>query len=290
MTTITKTPQRIVFWRAAGCFKSPLAILETLEDPNNGLHMKDGRPIFIRSLNGSKYIPRDTDMVINWGNAGLATFPELKDAYQKLKFRMLNKPAKVAIGSNKLESFKAFLTAGVASVPFTTDKEIAKEWLNKGMVIARKSLTGCCGEGIVVIDPTKTTVLPNAPLYTKYVKKTHEYRVHVFNEKVIDVTIKKLQKGKDPKGAGIIRNVNDGWKFSHAFQLEPEDQNILNNLGVAAVKACGLDIGAVDIIWNKYYNKYYVLEVNTAPGLELRKTIDAYANAILDLSKKVITK
>lgn len=45
-----------------------------------------------------------------------------------------------------------------------------------------------------------------------------------------------------------------------------------------AVKACGLDFGAVDIIWNNHYQKAYVLEINTAPGLE-GSSVDNYRKA-----------
>jgi D-alanine-D-alanine ligase-like ATP-grasp enzyme len=38
----------------------------------------------------------------------------------------------------------------------------------------------------------------------------------------------------------------------------------------------GLDFGAVDVIWNAQKEKPYVLEINTAPGLE-GQTIADYA-------------
>ena len=44
--------------------------------------------------------------------------------------------------------------------------------------------------------------------------------------------------------------------------------------------AVGLKIGAVDIIWNELENKCYVLEINTAPGLE-GTTLVKYTEAIL---------
>ena len=43
---------------------------------------------------------------------------------------------------------------------------------------------------------------------------------------------------------------------------------VRDTIAVNAVKALGLDFGAVDIIYNEKENQYYVLEVNTAPGLE----------------------
>jgi glutathione synthase/RimK-type ligase-like ATP-grasp enzyme len=51
---------------------------------------------------------------------------------------------------------------------------------------------------------------------------------------------------------------------------------------LAAVSALGLDFGAVDIIWNEREDKCYVLEVNTAPGLQ-GSTLENYANAIMEV-------
>jgi hypothetical protein len=44
-----------------------------------------------------------------------------------------------------------------------------------------------------------------------------------------------------------------------------------------------LDFGAVDLIWNENQNVVYVLEVNTAPGMEgttLENYCDAFSNAL----------
>ena len=51
-------------------------------------------------------------------------------------------------------------------------------------------------------------------------------------------------------------------------------------LAISAVDSLGLDFGAVDIIWNESEDQYYVLEVNTAPGVE-GTTLQKYTEAIL---------
>jgi glutathione synthase/RimK-type ligase-like ATP-grasp enzyme len=45
-----------------------------------------------------------------------------------------------------------------------------------------------------------------------------------------------------------------------------------------AVAALGLDFGGVDVIWNERRQMAYVLEVNTACGLE-GQTVNDYAEA-----------
>ena len=279
MTTITKTKptyDRIVFWRAKGCFKSAYAILDILEDPNKPLTLKGtNKPLFIRTLEGSKYVPKKSDYLINWGNGGFNTFKELLQPKTE-EPKLINNPVFVDIAANKIKTFKALDKAKVESLSWTTNKAQAEKWQKEhnATIVVRKTIDGCCGEGIEIIEPQNK--LPDAPLYTVYQKKTDEFRVHVFKNKVIDIVQKKLKKGI--KSNGKIRNVDDGWLFSHKVTHIPQD---LEQLGINAVKACGLDFGAVDIIWNKHYNKCYVLEVNTAPGLELTPTINAYAKAFL---------
>ncbi len=72
-----------------------------------------------------------------------------------------------------------------------------------------------------------------------------------------------------------VRNHKNGFIFQHEnFEL-PEECVVKAK---EAVELCGLDFGAVDIIWNDKQQRAYVLEVNTAPGLE-GKTLEAYAKA-----------
>jgi len=54
---------------------------------------------------------------------------------------------------------------------------------------------------------------------------------------------------------------------------------VRNSISIAAVDALCLDFGAVDIIYNEHEDKYYVLEVNSAPGLE-GTTLEKYVEAL----------
>ena len=56
------------------------------------------------------------------------------------------------------------------------------------------------------------------------------------------------------------------------------------NAAIKAVEALDLDFGAVDIIETRQ-GEIFVLEVNTAPGLE-GKTVESYGNAILNFIKE----
>lgn len=266
---------RIVFWRAAGCYNSALAILEAMEK------QVGHRDILIRKLENSKLRIREDDYIINWGNGGFATWGEASLDAKTL----INHPNNVNIAVNKIKTFRALDVAGVQTLKWTTSRGDATLWYNEGhTVIGRKTISGCCGEGIVIMERLEggrqLMMVSDCPLYTLYQKKRHEYRVHVFGGKVIDVVQKKKKAGSASPTLNKIRNVDDGWAFCHK-DLQIKDVNRLNQIGIDAVKACGLHFGAVDVIWNEKQDKYYVVEVNTAPGLET-STIQAYANAFLE--------
>lgn len=167
-----------------------------------------------------------------------------------------------ATAANKVSTFHALAAQGVSHVPYTTDATIAAQW---DKVVCRATLTGHSGQGITIVEQGAT--LPQVPLYTKYVKKSMECRIHVFNGKVIDAQIKKKRRDL-PEGFEVdnqVRNIHTGWVYCRE-DFTPDDR--VKALAIAATAAVELDFGAVDIIYNQHFNEYYVLEINTAPGLE----------------------
>lgn len=77
-----------------------------------------------------------------------------------------------------------------------------------------------------------------------------------------------------------VRNHANGWIYARDAIDEPNAM-VLEQAKLA-ITALGLDFGAVDIIWNQHRQMAYVLEVNTAPGLE-GTTLIKYADAISTL-------
>jgi glutathione synthase/RimK-type ligase-like ATP-grasp enzyme len=120
--------------------------------------------------------------------------------------------------------------------------------------------------------------LVDAPLYTKYIRKQKEFRVHVFNSKILDIQEKRRSSAVDDHHP-YIRNHANGYVFCRGDIEEPHD---LRGVAVSAVNALGLDFGAVDVIWNEAQDKCYVLEVNTACGLE-GSTVNKYVQAIKEV-------
>lgn len=181
----------------------------------------------------------------------------------------------ISIAQNKLTTFNSLKLKGVSIPEFTTDKAKAVEWIMAGQIVfARQELSSYGGRGIVVCQELP---LPNAPLYVKYVKSNHEFRVHVVNGAVIDIQEKRRRN--ETEANPFIRNLDNGWVFCRQNIIEP---TLLRDTAVKAVKAVGLLFGAVDILYNSDYNTIYVLEINTAPGLS-DTTAKKYATSLLGI-------
>lgn len=217
-------------------------------------------------LENSRFKGRANKVVINYGSSSLP--PEV------LKCRVINSPEAVSKAANKLSSFKAMAEYGVSVPRFTEDILEARGWGTD--IVVRHKLTGHSGEGIQIIGPDEL-IEGLAPLHVEYVKKKEEYRVHVFMGEVIDVQ-RKARKREVPDGEvnWQVRNLDGGFIYAREGVELPEEAHLQ---AIAAVEALGLDFGAVDITWNERSDTYYVLEVNTAPGLTgttLEKYVEAF--------------
>lgn len=187
------------------------------------------------------------------------------------------------MAGNKLLTFQVFdPTDGdpiteVRIPDFTTSYEQACNWVTSGItVVCRTKLQGHSGAGIV-LAAREEDVVRNCPLYVKYVKKAKEFRVHVAFGEVIDVQAKRKRADYEGETDYAIRNHHTGWVYCRENIEEPAD---LREQALRAILILGLDFGAVDIIYNQHYNRCYVLEVNTAPGLE-GQTVASYTNAFV---------
>jgi glutathione synthase/RimK-type ligase-like ATP-grasp enzyme len=175
--------------------------------------------------------------------------------------------------------------ADVKVPKFTTDIMTARDWTylpSHPVVFCRTKLRSSQGRGIVIAK--REAELVRAPLYTKQVLKDKEYRVHVFQGKVINIAQKMLRRGAvhNPEHNEFVRSWNNGWIFAYEGIVCPDNAK---TEAVKAVAALGLDFGAVDIALTKRGNAV-IFEVNTAPALEHSKTIAAYVEAFKNYKKK----
>lgn len=227
--------------------------------------LSEALDVWMLNHTGSSYVPKKGDTVINWGN-GADYSPATT----------LNKPEHVKYAVNKLRAFNRFHNEGVSTPPFTQFSHKAQKWLEEGhTLLARTVLDGCEGQGIVVVKPGDN--LPQASLYTKYIDKDSEYRIHVMNGKAIDC-LRKVND-KDSSKVDVVCNTEAGYVYSRKYYIP----QVVIDEAIKAIKALELDFGAVDVIYTNATGMgpgaAYVLEVNTAPGiegLEVKKYVQAF--------------
>jgi glutathione synthase/RimK-type ligase-like ATP-grasp enzyme len=222
-------------------------------------------------LEGSRFIPRAGDKVINWGNT------DNHPVYQVVGDTVSNHFGIVRRASNKLLFFQAMRESGHDDIipEYWTQYEHIPD--DAFPIVCRQTLAGHSGAGIVIAD-TRDDLVP-APLYTQYIKKEHEYRIHIGKRGEDYVTIAAQRKARnlsvpDESVNWRVRSHANGFVYvregvdppAAAFQAARD-----------ALGATGLDFGAVDVIWNSQKERAYVLEINTAPGLE-GQTIEDYAS------------
>ena len=219
-------------------------------------------------LEGSRWKPRPNDVVINWGSR--KQHPALNAG------TVLNPPDKIELASNKIKSFERFKQCKVKTPEFSLNKEDAFKWIENGKkVVCRTVLGGHSGEGIVIAETEDEVV--DAPLYTSYIPKKDEFRVHVMDSVPFFIQRKaRLREVPDDQVNWQVRNLKGGFIYANQDIEAPIG---VENVAVEAVLALGLDFGAVDVLVTNRGN-VFVLEVNTACGLA-GTTLDKYSEAFL---------
>lgn len=217
-------------------------------------------------LRGSTFVPRRDDVIINWGNT---------DQYRRATINGVDLRA----ATNKLNFFNRMRDTGNQNIIpefWTRREDIPNDAFNNGgIVVCRTELAGHSGAGIVLARNVNDLV--RTPLYVRYVKKQDEYRIHVGrrgNESVLISVQRKARRQDHENPNWQIRNHANGFVFVREGVNPPA--SVIEN-AKQALRATGLDFGAVDVIWNEREQRAYVLEINTAPGLE-GQTVTDYAN------------
>ena len=189
---------------------------------------------------------------------------------------------KYGFSVDKLTQYKWFAENNIPTLEFTTDRQVVNAWLdNNHIVFGRKYLNASCGKGIMVIEPDPLgEVFSDCPVYTKYKKKKREFRVHVFKDQVVNVTEKKRRKEFDGERDTKIRNLANGYVFVQSVENEPEG---LRELALKAAGVSKSDFRGVDIGYNEKKDELFVIEVNSAPGIQgtnVQKYLDAIVNYV----------
>lgn len=238
--------------------------------------------------NKSKYRGSSRDIIYNYGNASKG-FSWLSRFIKNR--RLLNHPDAIRKASSKVTAFQIvqqYLSKGKHQwyIPkFTTKRSEATTMAGSGVVYCRTLTRASEGRGIVVAHNAGEVV--SAPLYTEGLMNTkREYRAHVFNGEVIDLVAKATASGGENPNQEI-RSHDNGWIFTRdAIKIPSDVKKIIIACAVETCETLGIDVAAVDIL-RTTDNKVYMLEVNTAPGME-GTTIKKYAKALVVFHDTII--
>lgn len=245
----------------------------------------EGGKALIRALkgkrirpDGSRFRSSSRKKVINWGCTELP--PGIVPRVLGQQPNLINHADDVERCVNKLSFFQTVSRQGLnINVPaWTNDKAVALDWIRGGCkVVARTVLNGHSGQGIVITGSANK--LPDAPLYVAYIPKDEEYRIHLVASKEHVHQIYAQKKVKDRAFRGkhnrLIRCHDNGYVFQHNNVTVP---GRVTQAAIEVFLKTRLDFGAVDVIYCKKDNVAYVLEINTAPGLE-GHSVEVYADA-----------
>lgn len=225
---------------------------------------------------------KDGDIILNWGGQD-----DMPSDFNPETMYQINKPESIRVAVSKIESLRA-----IDLTPFYTSRQGVLDWVDRnggwpaGAVVYCRTLTRANrGRGIVVAKNVDELV--EAPLYTYGYPCKREYRVHVFDGRVIDVVAKvritdknnpKFKENPDP----FIRNSETGYSFARdAVKIPQSVMSDLSSYATHAVNRLSLTFGAVDIV-RDVNNKLSILEVNTAPGI-MGSALLKYTEAITDM-------
>jgi len=223
----------------------------------------------------SRYKPRSGDTIINWGRSTEDTHPVFERTVLGLyKTLMLNAPCDVAQVSNKLRFFEEMQFHCLSDLlpKFFTNKDDIQD--EDFPIVARTILNGHSGAGIVLCNDRASLV--DAPLYTRYLKKKDEYRVHLglTSSGTTIISVQRKARRLDHSSPNWqVRNHANGFNYVRDTCLPPQP---VIEVATTVFEASDLDFGAIDVVFNEQMNKAWVLEINTAPGLE-GQTVTDYA-------------
>lgn len=219
-------------------------------------------------------------LLINWGRS---TFDREVSTY----LQVLNQPDAVASAVDKRITHRVLRTVGVPC-PLPLGRLDARERLEAGArVVSHHNPRSTGGNGLVVLRAVEELDRqPEDAYLVAYLKKTHEYRVHVAFGEVLDVQRKARRRSvPDEEVNWEVRNLANGFVFVRDMGESGVDEAVCRN-AVAAVDSLGLDFGAVDVGFHEPSGSSFVLEVNTAPGLE-GTTVNKYAEAFSAIDNQI---
>jgi len=271
-------------------------------------------------IDGGVDKPKGKKIVIGWGTK------TKEDVAFPAGVHTLNHPNNIRLNRNKLGTLETMKNANVAVAPFVMADKVMKALADKKsdicLPLVGRTKYHQGGKGFwmcITKTHVKNAIDEGAQYFQNYIDIVDEYRLHVFNGKLLyaqkkvkrnnmeeafveqhadkiknyaDKAEKKLDKetldyalgriAKEHQHADmIVRSNRRGWKFSNVKQV---DNNLLET-AKAALAAIGMEFGAVDCCIDAD-KAAWVIEVNSGPGLD-GSTLKTYVSAFEDILKKL---
>jgi hypothetical protein len=179
---------------------------------------------------------------------------------------------KLAGATNKLQQLQKFKDAGILVPPFWGQLPTAVT----DFPVLGRTLNHHGGKDIrLIMEAASAAFGGTSDYYIRYIPRATEYRTWIYRRRHLGTYEKVQVKAANRIGA----NYRNGF----SFQLTPAEAvpEALREIASKAVESLGLDFGAVDVLKGQD-GALYVLEVNTAPGVEgeNRQVIQSLANKI----------
>jgi len=207
------------------------------------------------------------DVLIRWGAPAKVA---------KKPTKVLNRADAIQAASNKREALEAMRRAGI-KVPYIYKDPLKPAAGDEVPVsyplLGRKDKHVGANDIILCLQgrDVERAKAAGCTHFSRYIPTKAEYRVHVFGDNIIKVSQKILTE-PDLALQPWIRNLGAGYTFR---QSETRLSGAARGMAIDAVAALGLTFGAVDIIIGDD-DQPYILEVNTAPGLQTDTSLEAY--------------
>jgi hypothetical protein len=163
---------------------------------------------------------------------------------------------------------------------------------SKYSIVCYKYTSSCGGNGVTVVTPEE--VLPTVRLYSEYIPKKVEFRVHVNSQtnKYLILQKKLPSDIERTKERLNIRSHANGWIYSS--EITPKYKELIKDVNLvtsarALLDRCKLDYGVVDVGVDAS-DRIFLIEINTAPGIEKEDTLNYYKDLFKALMKNEITE
>ena len=165
---------------------------------------------------------------------------------------------------DKYQQFEAMRSRRVP-VPLFFPGNVNPSAVRSYPLLARKSKHHGGTDIMLVLQPEDIPLrrAAGANFFVQYIPRAAEFRVWVYRRRHLGTYIKVLRHPEQYTKVGC--NFDNGFAFDLA-RIETVPTAVIE-AGKAAVDSLDLDFGAVDILLSTS-QKVYVLEVNTAPGVE----------------------